>query len=55
MNPEIYLQDIIVLQHYLLCTRIRCPVSSNVVETQSSRESEASLEGIAGLNACMAR
>lgn len=54
MDAEVDAQHIIVLKYDFLSTRIGRPVSSNVVQAQSSRETHASLQGISRLNTLVA-
>ena len=49
MNSEVHFQDIVILKYDILGSGVGSPMSTNVVETKSSREAHASFESISGL------
>ena len=51
MNSEIHFQDIVVLEDYLLGSRIGSPVSSYIVQAEPGGKSHAGFEGISSLEA----
>ena len=50
MYTEVHTQNIVILKDNILSARIRCPMSSDVIQAQSGRKSHTSFKSIPSLS-----